>query len=102
MAEPATITPEVFDQLLSFSRLSLDKEEAGTIEQQVNDIVKSFSILKKFDTPVDSCSFECTHSVHDLRSDTVQQGIEQTDLKNLTSEYMDGYFRVPKVLENGV
>ena len=37
-----------------------------------------------------------------LRSDTISAGITQSDLKKMSSEYMDGYFRVPKVLGSGV
>ncbi len=102
MAEHVNITPEVFDQLLRLSQLSLEKDETDVIERQVNDIVESFGVLRKFDIPVDSCSFGSGHTVEDLRSDTIKTGIEQTDLKQLTPEYMDGYFRVPKVLESGV
>ena len=37
----------------------------------------------------------------ELRDDEVVKGLEIPDVKKMTSEFMDGYFRVPKVLGEG-
>ena len=89
MAENAKITPEVFDNLLDLSRLSLEEHERQSID-----------ILKQFDSE-DNALQRCETQESALRSDTVAVGIEQAALKKMTNEYMDGYFRVPKVLESG-
>jgi len=100
MAENAKITPEVFDNLLDLSRLSLEEHERQSIAAQVEQIVSYFDILKQFDSE-DNALQRCETQESALRSDTVAVGIEQAALKKMTNEYMDGYFRVPKVLESG-
>ena len=100
MAENAKITPEVFDNLLELSRLSLEEHERQSIAAQVEQIVSYFDILKQFDSEDNTLQRHKTQESA-LRSDTVVVGIEQAALKKMTNEYMDGYFRVPKVLESG-
>lgn len=83
------------------SRLSLSKDEGLIISGQVNNLVGYFEILDKFaDSSLDS-SMYAKHSETDLRSSEVKEGLAQSDLKKMTSEYMDNYFRVPKVLGSG-
>ena len=83
------------------SRLSLSKDEGLIISGQVNNLVGYFEILDKFaDSSLDS-SMYAKHSETDLRSSEVKEGLAQKDLKKMTSEYMDNYFRVPKVLGSG-
>ena len=36
-----------------------------------------------------------------LRGDTVVDGLDMTDVKKITKDFMDGYFQVPKVLGAG-
>ena len=38
---------------------------------------------------------------NDLRSNVIKESLPQSGLKTMTSEYMDNYFRVPKVLGSG-
>ena len=100
MAENAKITPEVFDNLLDLSRLSLEEHERQSIAAQVEQIISYFDILKQFDIEENALQRHQTQEAA-LRSDTIAVGIEQAALKKMTNEYMDGYFRVPKVLESG-
>ena len=100
MTENSKITPEVFDNLLYLSRLSPQDSDTESSAEQVSRIVEYFDILKKFDTPAESGSAVlCTD--RPLRSDSIAAGVTQSDLKKMSSEYMDGYFRVPKVLGSG-
>ncbi|MGP1594215.1 MAG: Asp-tRNA(Asn)/Glu-tRNA(Gln) amidotransferase subunit GatC [Treponema sp.] len=101
MAENTKITPEVFENLLYLSRLA--PEDGGTeiLAGQVEQIVSYFDVLKKFDMS-DGQAQAYSGNKAVFRSDTVQTGIGQPDLKKMTDEYMDGYFRVPKVLGSGV
>jgi len=101
MTENTKITREVFDNLLYLSRLSPHDGDAESIAGQVGSIVEYFDVLKKYDAPAESDS-EAIRSESSLRVDTVVASISQSDLKKMTSEYMDGYFRVPKVLGSGV
>lgn len=101
MKQNSKITPEIFDNLLYLSRLSPKDSSAETIAAQVSSIVEYFDILKKFDTGSSNAGTDMQRAAV-MRSDTVMQGIASPDLKKMTSEYMDGYFRVPKVLGSGV
>ena len=101
MAQNSKITPEMFDNLLYLSRLSPDDSDMESIAGQVSQIVEYFDILKKYDVPPEDDS-TAVLSEGLLRSDTIAAGIPQSDLKKMSSEYMDGYFRVPKVLGSGV
>ncbi|MGP1576511.1 MAG: Asp-tRNA(Asn)/Glu-tRNA(Gln) amidotransferase subunit GatC [Treponema sp.] len=101
MAENTKITPEVFENLLYLSRLAPEDGSTEVLAGQVEQIVSYFDILKKFDTTDEQVK---TYSGNKAvpRSDSVQSGIGQPDLKKMSNEYMDGYFRVPKVLGSGV
>ncbi|MGP1454422.1 MAG: Asp-tRNA(Asn)/Glu-tRNA(Gln) amidotransferase subunit GatC [Treponema sp.] len=100
MIENSKITPEVFDNLLDLSRLALEEHDRQSIAVQVEQIVSYFDILKQFDIEDNALQRNETQEVT-LRSDAVSVGIEQAALKKMSNEYMDGYFRVPKVLESG-
>ena len=101
MTQNSKITPEVFDNLLYLSRLSPEDRDIVSIAGQVSQIVEYFDILKRYDTPLDAGSAALL-SDRSLRQDTIAPGIAQSDLKKMSSEYMDSYFRVPKVLGSGV
>ena len=101
MTQNSKITPKVFDNLLYLSRLSPNDSDMDSIAGQVSQIVEYFDILKKYDVPAESDS-TAVISEGLLRSDSIVAGVTQSDLKKMSSEYMDGYFRVPKVLGSGV
>lgn len=101
MAQNSKITPEVFDNLLYLSRFSPNDSDLDSIAGQVSQIVDYFDILKKYDVPAESEN-TAENSEGLLRSDTIAVGIAQSDLKKMSNEYMDGYFRVPKVIGSGV
>ena len=101
MTQNSKITPEVFDNLLYLSRLSPNDSDMDSLAGQVSQIVEYFDILKKYDVPAESDS-TAVISEGLLRSDSIVAGVTQSDLKKMSSEYMDGYFRVPKVLGSGV
>ena len=101
MVQNSKITSEVFDNLLYLSRLSPEDSDTESIAGQVSQIVEYFDILKKYDVPAEA---DNTAMISEglLRNDPIAAGIPQSDLKKMSSEYMDGYFRVPKVLGSGV
>jgi glu-tRNAGln amidotransferase C subunit len=101
MAQNSKITPEVFENLLYLSRLSPADSDRESLAGQVGQIVEYFDILKKYDVSAEADDGTMI-SEGSLRSDTIAAGIAQSDLKKMSSEYMDGYFRVPKVLGSGV
>ncbi len=95
------IDDTTLDNLLYLSRLSPESTNLETLAGQVRQIVDYFDVLSKFagdENPYDAYP---TTTVEALRSGDAIKSLESTDLKRITGEYMDGYFRVPKVLGGG-
>lgn len=95
------ISDEVFSSLLYLSRLCADKEESEVLSQQINRLIEYFKILDKFADPDAGNSMYALHDETELRPNTIKESIPQIYLKKMTDEYMDNYFRVPKVLGSG-
>ncbi len=101
MEKSDVMSDDVFAILLYLSRLSADKDESRILSQQVGNLIGYFKILDKF---ADDCSDNSLYTAHDetdLRSNEIKESLPQSGLKTMTSEYMDNYFRVPKVLGSG-
>lgn len=95
------ISDSTFSELLYLSRLSLPKEEQEALALQVNRVVGYFDILDKFADTNDNKSVYKTNTEKELRSNDIHESLPQNTLKKMSSEYMDNYFRVPKVLGSG-
>lgn len=95
------IDQTTFENLLYLSRLSPESTDTETLAAQVSQIVDYFEILSKFSGDGNPYDAYPTTEVESLRDETVRSGLEQQDLKRMTPEFMDGYFRVPKVLGGG-
>jgi aspartyl-tRNA(Asn)/glutamyl-tRNA(Gln) amidotransferase subunit C len=97
----SAIDATTFENLLYLSRLSPESSDVETLAGQVRQIVDYFGILSQYagdENPYDAYS---ATTVESLRSDSVVKSLEPTDLKKMSGEFMDGYFRVPKVLGGG-
>lgn len=95
------IDQTTFENLLYLSRLSPESTDTETLASQVRQIVDYFGILSKFSGEGNPYDAYPTTEVENLRDETVRPGLAQQDLKRMTPEFMDGYFRVPKVLGGG-
>lgn len=95
------ISPEVFGTLLSLSKLEMGKLEEEVLSGQVGKLVDYFEVLKKFKENSLDSSLYSAHSEQDLRDSCVQEALTSQDLKKMSTEFMDGYFRAPKVLGSG-
>ena len=96
-----TIDATTFENLLYLSRLSPESSNVEILAGQVQQIVDYFEILSQYagdENPYDAYP---TTTVEQLRSDEIVSNLDQNDLKKMTPEFMDGYFRVPKVLGGG-
>ena len=80
------IDAETLENLLYLSRLSPESTNMETLKKQVDDIVGYF---------------DPSTEAEKLRDDTVVQGLEISDVKKVSKDFMDGYFQVPKVLGEG-
>ena len=100
-SETRKIDEGTLDALLYLSRLSPESTNLATLRQQVDQIVGSFDILSEFthnENPYDA--YPSTQSER-LREDDVVKGLDIPDVKRISEEFLDGYFRVPKVLGEG-
>jgi aspartyl-tRNA(Asn)/glutamyl-tRNA(Gln) amidotransferase subunit C len=100
-SENRKIDESTLDALLYLSRLSPESTNMETLKNQVDQIVEYFGILSQFDDSENPYDAYPSTVVQNLREDTVVKGIDIPDLKKVTPEFMDGYFRVPKVLGEG-
>jgi len=100
-SEKRTIDDKTLGQLLELSRLSSDSTDQKTLKSQVDQIVEYFGILSEFDDSENPYDAYPSTDVEKLRNDEVVKGLDIPDVKKVTPEFMDGYFRVPKVLGEG-
>ena len=89
------IDDEIFDALLYISRLSTTPQEKQELMPQLQQIVKGMEILR--DHVEDSNFLGASKNESELRSNDIVKTLEAQDLKKNSKEYVDGYFRVPKV-----
>jgi aspartyl-tRNA(Asn)/glutamyl-tRNA(Gln) amidotransferase subunit C len=102
MVMETKITSETLDALLYLSRLSADSCDLTVLRQQVDQIVAYFDILSAYDDSENPYDAYPSTVAEDLRTDEVRKEVAVTDLKKMSEEFLDGYFRVPKVLGEGV
>lgn len=100
MSTHKQIDEETLNNLLYLSRLSPESTDIATLKKQVDEIVGYFDILSKYDdseNPYDaypSTKAEC------LRDDAIVNGLDMSNVKKISKDFMDGYFQVPKVIGN--
>ena len=71
------------------------------MKKQVDDIVGYFDILSKYDDSENPYDAYPRTEADKHRGDTVVDGVEISDVKKVSENFMDGYFQVPKVLGEG-
>ncbi len=101
MEKKPVIDDKTFENLLYLSRLSQESTNKGTLAAQVRQIVEYFEVLSKYagdENPYDAYP---TNPVDDLRGNDIVPALDAVDLQRMTPEYLDGYFRVPRVLGGG-
>lgn len=101
MSTQKTIDEKTLENLLYLSRLSSDATDLATLKKQVDDIVGYFEILSKFDDSQNPYDAYPSTQADKLRADEVVPGLDISDVKKVTKDFMDGYFQVPKVIGEG-
>lgn len=89
---------EIFADLLFMSRLSATEAETETFIVQIKTIMDGMDGLYDFVREVEFEALSVDES--SLRNANIMEGLVSKDLKQNSNEFLDGYFRVPKVLEN--
>ncbi len=100
-AEKRTIDENTLDALLHLSRLDPASTNMTVLKGQVDQIVEYFDLLSQFDDSENPYDAYPTTVAENLRDDSTVKGLDIPDVKKMTPEFMDGYFRVPKVLGEG-
>ncbi|WP_228378717.1 Asp-tRNA(Asn)/Glu-tRNA(Gln) amidotransferase subunit GatC [Treponema endosymbiont of Eucomonympha sp.] len=95
------IDEETLEALLYLSRLSPESVDLAALRGQVARIVAYFDILSAYDDSENPCDAYPAVGTEALRDDRAVKGLEIPDVKRMSGEFLDGYFRVPKVLGEG-
>ncbi len=95
------IDAQTLENLLYLSRLSPESTNMETLKKQVDDIIGYFEILSKYDDSENPYDAYPTTTADALRGDDIVEGLEISDVKKVSENFMDGYFQVPKVLGEG-
>ncbi|MGI5173787.1 Asp-tRNA(Asn)/Glu-tRNA(Gln) amidotransferase subunit GatC [Treponema sp. OMZ 840] len=100
-SKPPAIDENMLEALLYLSRLAPSSIDLKTLKNQVEQIVGYFNLLSEFDDTENPFDAYPSSQADVLREDTPVPGLDIPDVKKMTNEFMDGYFRVPKVLGEG-
>lgn len=100
-SEKKLIDDDMLEALLYLSRLAPSSIDLKTLKNQVERIVDYLDILSRFDDSENPYDAYPSTDADSLREDEIEKGLDIPDLKKMTAEFMDGYFRVPKVLGEG-
>ena len=101
MSTHKSIDETTLQNLLYLSRLSPESTNISILKKQVDEIVGYFEILSKYDDSENPYDAYPSTQAELLRDDEVVPGLEMHDVKNVSKDFMDGYFQVPKVLGEG-
>ena len=77
------------------------ERNGGFVVLDEDEIVGYFDILSKYDDSENPYDAYPRTEADKLRGDTVVEGLEISDVKKVSENFMDGYFQVPKVLGEG-
>ena len=100
-SEKKLIDENMLEALLYLSRLAPSSVDLKTLKNQTEQIVAYLDILSCFDDSENPYDAYPSTDADSLREDEIEKGLDIPDLKKMTGEFMDGYFRVPKVLGEG-
>ena len=95
------IDEQTLDALLYLSRLSPESTNLEVLRSQVDQIVGYFDLLSEYDDSENPYDAYPSTQAENLREDEIVKGLVISDVKKVSEEFMDGYFRVPKVLGEG-
>jgi len=101
MSTHKTIDEDTLQKLLYLSRLSPESTNLSILKKQVDEIVGYFEILSKYDDSENPYDAYPSTEADKLRDDVPVAGLDMHDTKNISKDFMDGYFQVPKVLGEG-
>lgn len=90
---------EEFENLLDMSRFSFENEqEYKEFYEEINAEIKNLEEIKKIDTSRVITKEFYTDKENCLRDDVVEEGLSLAELRKFTTNFLDGYYTVPKTI----
>lgn len=91
------IDKEIFEDLLYISRLGMAENEKANFIEHIKSTISNMDVLRNY--LHESETEDMAISETGLRSCEIVKDLDAKDLKKNSAEFLDGYYRVPKVLE---
>ncbi len=99
--EKRAIDENTLEALLYLSRLSPESADIAVLKNQVDQVASYFNLLSAYDDSENPYDAYPSTTAEQLRGDEIVCGLDIPDVKKMSDEFLDGYFRVPKVLGEG-
>lgn len=93
---------DVLSHLLELSNLLPDSIDVQSLQTDLDMLNQHIDVLSEFDKDTNSIQIDFSKDVEQLREDNIELGLQISELKKITPEFVDGYFSVPKVVGEGV
>lgn len=94
------ITDELVRHLAHLARLSMSDEEVASATQELTSIVGYIDQLSEVETDSVEPTAHAIPIRNVLREDTIRSSIDQAEALSNAPQQENGFFRVPKVLDN--
>ncbi|ADR36612.1 Asp-tRNA(Asn)/Glu-tRNA(Gln) amidotransferase subunit GatC [Oceanithermus profundus] len=95
------VTPDLVRHLADLSRLELDEAEIERIIPELRSLLAYFESLDELELEGLEELVRPIDSENVLRADEPTPGLEQAEALTLAPEREDGFFKLPRVVEEG-
>lgn len=92
------IDQKTIERVAKLSRLSLTEEEKEKFSKDINEILESFSVIKKVDTDGVEPSFQPLEVMNVFREDEPQDCLKQEDALSNSELKERGFFKGPRAV----
>jgi len=89
---------EILENVAKNARLKLTEKEIKEFTLELEEVLKSFSILDKIDTKNVEPSFQPLEIKNVFREDIIKKSLSQEEALSNTKNKKDGYFKGPKAI----
>ena len=93
------LSNEEVKNVARLARLSISEEETEVFEKQLSEILTYIGKLNELDTSKIDPTSHVLEMNNVLREDEVRPGLTREEALSGAPEALDGFFRVPKIIE---
>lgn len=93
------ISKEQVRNIAKLARLKLGDEEVKQYQRDLNEVLQAAEKLQQIDTSEVSPTTSVIGADNVLREDEAKSGLPQAEVHNNGPQVVQGYFRVPRVME---